>query len=425
MCDCFYLPTAGFRYFGKNSDRHPEEAQSLRLIPEREPSPETRVGPLSFSVPDLGLALALSCPAWMAGAEMGLNAAGVAIGNEAVFSRFKPDPAAPLGMDYVRAALASSDSAERAVERLIELTERHGQGGVGSYRGRLVYNNCYLVVGPDGAYVLETAARRWAWRRADEATALSNAYALTDDYKRLDAETRKAIAPVNERMACLDEADAGRLGEKGSWKAYVEDRFLSRFTAGDARRRALSGLLPAAAEAGTRAAAMALLRAHAATDPERPGRPRNVCDHDGDIMGNPTTASMLVEYGAERTVLWFTGASYACANIFKPILLASGRFTPLWAEYDYREAAAIPEPGAKGLSRGLGGGAAYWRERRSATRRLWRRPAVADARSGELAAAQAELFAAVDRLPASPGERELAEAREAAGTIVRAWDASA
>lgn len=416
MCDCFYLPTAAARYFGKNSDRHPEEAQALRLVPEREPSPETRVGPRSFAVPDLGLALALSCPTWMAGAEMGLNAAGVAIGNEAVFSRFKPDPAAPLGMDYVRAALASSDCAERALERLIELTELHGQGGVGSYRGRLVYNNCYLVVGPDGAYVLETAARRWAWRRADEPAALSNAYALTDDYKRLDAQTRKAIAPVNERMACLDEADAGRLGEKGSWKAYVEDRFLSRFTAGDARRRALSGLLPAAAEAGTRASALALLRAHAALDPDRPGRLRNVCDHDGDIMGNPTTGSMLVEYGAERTVLWFTGASYACANLFKPVLLSGGRFMPLWADYDYSE--------REGEAERSDGGEAYWRERRAATRRLRRRPELADSRSGELASAQEELIAVVDSMSASPGELELAEARETVGTIVRAWDAS-
>lgn len=425
MCDCFYLPTGGARYFGKNSDRHPDEAQALRLVAERAPSPETRVGPLSFSVPDLGLALALSCPTWMAGAEMGLNAAGVAIGNEAVFSRFKPDPAAPLGMDYVRAALASSDSAERALERLVELTERYGQGGVGSYKGRLVYSNSYLVVGPDGAYVLETAARRWAWRRAEEPVALSNAYALTDDYKRLDTETRKAIAPVNERMACLDEADAGRLGEKGSWKAYVEDRFLSRFTAGDARRRALAGLLPVAAEAGTRAAALALLRAHAAVDPERPRRPRNICDHDGDIMGNPTTASMLIEYGAGRTVLWFTGASYACANLFKPVLLEGGRFIPLWTDYDYGEPGSASETAAENSGGGLDGGGAYWRERRAATRRLWRRPAIADARASELASTQAKLFASVDGLAAAPGQRELAEVREAVGTIVRAWDGSA
>jgi len=411
MCDCYYLPMSEAFYLGKNSDRHPEEAQALRLIAERAPSPQTRVGSRSFDLPDLGSALALSCPTWMAGAEMGLNASGVAIGNEAVFSRFKPDPAAPLGMDYLRAALSAADSAERAVAVLIELTERHGQGGVGSYRGRLVYNNCYLVVGPDGAYVLETAARRWAWRRADEAAALSNAYALTDDYKRLDAETRKSIAPVNERMACLDEADAGRLGEKGSWKAYVEDRFLSRFTAGDARRRALSALLPAAAEAGTRTAALALLRAHAAIDPERPGRPRNICDHDRDIMGNPTTASMLVEYRAARTVLWFTGASYACANLFKPILLEGGRLIPLWTDYDYGEDS--------------GGGEAYWRARRAAMGAVRRRPALADARAGQLAEAQAELCAVVDGLSSGPGESELLEARRSIGKLVRAWDGSA
>lgn len=400
MCDCFYLPTSRVSFFGKNSDRHAAEPQALRLVPGREPSPSVSFGGRSFELPDAGHALALSCPCWMPGAEMGLNGVGVAIGNEAVFSRFKAAPDGVLGMDFVRAALSSSSSAREALDSLISLTERYDQGGNGSYKGRLVYSNSYLIVGPDGAYVLETAARRWAWKEALGPTAISNAYSITDDYKRLDAETRKAIAPVNERMACLDESDAGRIGEKESWKAYVEDRFMSRFSAGDARRRALGSLLSAVAERGERKAAMAVLRAHAVIDPDRPSRPRNICDHDRDIMGNPTTGSMLVEYGPDATVLWFTGASYACANLFKPVLLSGGEFVPLWTDYDYGE--------------GSGGGEAYWKERRAATRGLWKRPKAGN--DSALVEAQSRLFAAVD---------DHVSARAASSTvddIVRAWD---
>jgi hypothetical protein len=406
-----YLPTAGGVFFGKNSDRNASEPQALRIVPRREPSGSVRFGPRSFDLPDAGHSLALSCPTWMPGAEMGLNGAGVAIGNEAVFSRFKASPDGVFGMDFVRAALASSSTALEAVEALISLTERYDQGGNAAFKGRLVYSNSYLVVAPDGAYVLETAGKRWAWKPADGPTAISNSYSIGVDYKRLDSETRKAIAPVNDRMACLDEADAGRIGDKGSWKAYVEDRFLSMFSAGDARRRAVEGLLGAAEAVGNRASAMAVLRAHAAIDPEKPSRPRNVCDHDRDVMGNPTTASMLVEYRPSGATLWFTGASYACVNLFKPVLLRDGEFRRLWTEYDTAE--------------GSTGGESYWKARRASSRRAWRYPRVADDMSAALAEAQAVLFEAVDGLSGAPSAAELAAASATIDRAVRDWDSRA
>lgn len=408
MCDSFYLPAGGSIFFGKNSDRNAAEPQTFRLVPGREPGSSVRFGEREFGLADKGHALALSCPTWMKGAEMGLNGAGVAIGNEAVFSRFKAAPTGTLGMDFVRAALMASSTAQEALDALVTLTETIDQGGVGSYRGRMVYNNSYLISGPDGAYVLETAARRWAWKALDGAAAISNSYSIGHDYKRLDAGTRKAIAPVNERMACLDESDAGRLGQKDSWKAYVEDKFLSWFSGGDARRRTVTGLLAGAAEAGTRAAALAVLRAHAAIDPEIPVWPRNVCCHDLDIMGNPTTASMLVEYAPGRTVLWFTGASYACCNLFKPVLLSNGTFLPLWNGFDYREEAA--------------GSEAYWRTRREAAKRARIKPQRADDRAAALAEAQSRIFDAVDGLSASPAPDELALAARRIGSVVADWD---
>jgi len=176
---------------------------------------------------------------------------------------------------------------------------------------------------------------------------------------------------------------------------------MSRFSAGDARRRALGSLIAAIAETGDRRAAMAALRAHSAIDPDRPSRPRNVCDHDLDIMGNPTTGSMLVEYREDATVLWFTGAPYACANLFKPVLLSNGEFVPLWTDYDYVE--------------GSGGGEAYWKARRAATRPLWKRPK--GGHDTALVEAQAALSAMVDET-ASPGAGSAV-----VNDIVRDWDA--
>jgi len=408
MCDTLYLPVESGIFFGKNSDRNAAEPQAFSIVPRRSPASVVTVGSRSFDLKDAGHALAISCPTWMSGAEMGLNGAGVAIGNEAVFSRFKPAPDGVLGMDFLRAALAASSTAQEALETLVTLTERYEQGGNGSYKGSMVYNNSYLISGPDGAYVLETAARRWAWKPVVGPTAISNSYSITDDYKRLDPDTRKSIAPVNDRMACLDEADAGRLGEKASWKAYVENAFLSRFSAGDSRRRAVSALLGAAVGAGNRTAVMAVLRAHAAIDPEKPSRPRNICDHDFDVMGNPTTASMLVEYRQSGAILWFTGASYACSNLFKPVLLANGEFTPLWTGYDYTEGSA--------------GGEAYWRSRRESAKRARRNPRAADDKASELAQAQSLVFDAVDGLPAVPTRDDIISASTRIGAVVADWD---
>ena len=271
-------------------------------------------------------------------------------------------------------------------------------------------NNSYMMAGPDGAYILETAASRWAWKKLETPAAISNSYSLDTDYKRVDSGTRKAIAVVNERMACLDESDAGRIADKQSWKTYVEDRFMSRFSAGESRRRAVTGLINAAAEAGSRAAVMAVLRAHAAPDPEKPGRPRNVCDHDADVMGNPTTASMLLEYGSEgRMVLWFTGASYPCSNLYKPVLLENGHFMPLWVAYDYTE--------------GGEGGEAYWRTRRDALAGIRRNARKADGHAGALAAAQATIFQIVDSVPVGVSGADVADAAHQIGAAVAAWDA--
>jgi hypothetical protein len=344
MCDTMYVgPTACLEaqaLFGKNSDRSPDEPQAFFLIGRRKQEDAVRIG--RFPLPDRGLSYALSKPSWISGGEMGLNEAGLAIGNEAVFSRFPAAKDGVLGMDILRATLASARDADEALRSICEITEQNDQGGNSAYRGTLRYCNSYLIADPTKAYVLETAGRRWAWKPADPITAISNAYSIETDFKRLDAKTRKEIAPVNDRAACSDESDAGRKGRKESWRNHVESRMHLRFTHGDERRRAAMTRL-SATEGGARLGDLfAALRSH---EGRKSGRPlindlRNICVHSGGIMSQATTASMAVEYRASsrnQVVLWFTGTSYPCLSLYKPILLVDGEFLPLWTDYEYVE----------------------------------------------------------------------------------------
>jgi secernin len=408
MCDTFHLPSGEQRYFGKNSDRNPKEVQVVRQIARRNPSDSAVVGGRRLCVPDAGYAMVLSCPTWMEGAEMGVNEKGVAIGNEAVFSKFPAAPDGVLGMDFLKAALMAAGSAAEARDALIALTEGHEQGGNGALKGKLVYDNSYLISGFDGAYILETAGKRWAWRELEGPAAISNAYSIQADYKRLDPASRKSIAPVNERMACLDEADAGRIADKESWKAYVEKgfkpRLMARLSAGDARRAAIEPALMAAADTGGRQAAFSILRAHGLSDPATPGKGRNVCCHDRDLWGNASTASMLLERGTDpsRFVVWFTSASYPCSNLFKPILYDGG-FKPLWDGFDTS-------------------GEAYWTNRRDALRKVAANPAAGDAHAAALSAAQDALGAIVDTLIPGADEMKLAAAKTDISQLVASWD---
>ncbi len=331
----------GNSYFAKNSDRNPAEPQSVCVIPERAPAASTTVGGRSFDAADKGFAFLLSKPSWMAGGEMGVNSRGLAIGNEAVFARTKAKDDGVLGMDILRAALGSSATAKEAVDFICGFTEKNEQGGNGAFRGKLVYSNSYLVADPEGAYIVETAGKRWAWRQTNVVDSISNAYAIEEDYKRLDAQTRKEIAPVNERAACSDEADPGRKGVKESWKAHFESRFYLRFTKGEERRAASLSALESARGTIDAAKVFGILRSHLEYDPAHPLRRHmeSLCIHAGFGPANSaTTASLAVEYRhRDSAMIWFTGTSYPCVSLYKPVLLAGGVFIPLWSGYDFAE----------------------------------------------------------------------------------------
>src|SRR5690606_35942757 len=146
--------------FAKNSDRDPNEAQLLDWRPAAEHDPGSTVRCTWIEVPQVPAtrAVLLSRPWWMWGAEIGANDAGVVIGNEAVFTKVHEKEPGLLGMDLLCLALERASTAHEAVGVIVELLERHGQGGGCSFEHpRFSYDNSFIVADPNGAIVLETA----------------------------------------------------------------------------------------------------------------------------------------------------------------------------------------------------------------------------------------------------------------------------
>ncbi|MEO6571890.1 MAG: hypothetical protein ABIO83_10120 [Ilumatobacteraceae bacterium] len=165
MCDTWVSITDAGVLFAKNSDRDPNESQRVTWHRAEHHDPGDRVACTWIEIPQVAHthATMLSRPWWMWGAEMGANEHGLTIGNEAVYTTDPMGPPALVGMDLVRLGLERSVHAADAVEVMVGLLERHGQGGRCSYdRPGAAYHNSFLIADPTGAFVLETAGRHWA-----------------------------------------------------------------------------------------------------------------------------------------------------------------------------------------------------------------------------------------------------------------------
>lgn len=204
MCDTLVaLGSAtvdGSTLFAKNSDRPPHEAAIVEWSPRRRDGRElatTHITIESHPIDTLGCLIVR--PEWCWGAEHGVNEAGVAIGNEAVYTSLDPRSAPPalIGMDLVRLGLERGRSAAGAVSEVITAIERYGQGGAchdpASTSAR-AYWSSLLVADPYEVYVIETSGPHVAVERVDRVRAISNRTTI----EWFDAEHRHVRQPVEQ-----------------------------------------------------------------------------------------------------------------------------------------------------------------------------------------------------------------------------------
>jgi secernin len=328
MCDTIVAtPEAtadGITLLAKNSDREPNEAQLLVQIPARDYPPGSRLKCTYLDIPQVEhtYAVLLSKPFWMWGAEMGVNEHGVAIGNEAVFTRL-PVVKEPtlLGMDLLRLGLERSTSARQAVTVITSLMEQYNQGGNGGFTHPLYYHNSYLIADPRQAWVLETADRQWAARQVHGVYTISNRLTITNQW---DLASPNLVSTAIQRGWCKSPLDF-------DFARCYSDVIYSTFS--DARSRRACTLESAQAVQGhiTVRDLMGILRGHGVVDPEvyRPDRGlagAQVCAHAsfGPIRGSQTTGSLVAHLHLDHPTYFFTAAAAPCTGVFKPVWLDAG-----------------------------------------------------------------------------------------------------
>ena len=309
----------GITLFGKNSDREPNEAQNLCHIPGQKHDLGASVKCTYISIPQVAKtnAVLLSKPFWMWGAEMGVNEHGLAIGNEAVFTRVPYEKGPALtGMDLLRLALERAATAQAAVHIITDLIQTFGQGGNCAYRHKLFYHNSFLLADPESVWVLETAGRHWAAKRVDGIYAISNKITLETSW---DIASDDLVHFAVQKGWC-------RSAEDFSFARCYSDFLYTKFSSSEHRRaRALTRLN--ALQGRLRVADFfAILRDHGNASPDSfcPDRgliQSQICNHAGwgPVRISQTTGSLVSRLVPDFSTHFITGTAAPCTSLFKPI----------------------------------------------------------------------------------------------------------
>lgn len=318
MCDTIVVVEADRVYFAKNSDREPGEAQAVehRQRERHAAGARTQATYLEIDAVPETHEVVLSRPAWMWGAEMGANEHGLAIGNEAVFTRVPVEEKALLGMDLVRLALERCTTADEALDRITWMLARHGQGGPAGFRNRgFTYHNAFLIADPTGAWLLETAGRFWAAERVRGARSTSNVLTIGADYTRVGAGTIEGARSLGLLAR----------GETFDFKKCFGRPVMGWLSGGEVRRACT--LRKAGALRGGIADLLAVVRDHGGLTPEAGARLVMPCAHASWLPtrgAGQTTGTMVSRLLRGGSTHLLSGTSAPCLSVMKAVPLGSG-----------------------------------------------------------------------------------------------------
>jgi dipeptidase len=324
MCDTMVAlgnATAdGSVILAKNSDREPNEAHVVEFVPGQAHRPGSVARCTYVGVPQARQTLdVLLCrPFWMWGCEMGVNAAGVAMGNEAVFTKEPHQRTGLLGMDMMRLALERAETARQALDIVTALLDTYGQGGVAGYGNRSMrYHNAFIIADTASAWVLETAGKHWAARRVQDVASISNGITIGADF---DLASPQLVTHAIERGWCQSANDF-------EFARCYSDTLYTRFSHCRQRQAHTQAELEANAGGVTVREMMVLLRSHDGDGVDwSPARSSmgSVCMHAGGklLRDSQTTCSLVAHLDSGAPTTWVTGTSAPCLSVFKPVYFA-------------------------------------------------------------------------------------------------------
>ena len=324
MCDTLVATpkttSDGVMIFGKNSDREPNESHLIEIIPAADHAPGSSVQCTYIEIPQVEhtYRVLLAKPFWIWGAEMGVNEHGVAIGNEAIFSKVKPArEGVLLGMDLLRLALERSKTGQEAIAVITDLLEEHGQGGNGEFERVLYYHNSYIIADPEEAWVLESIDRHWAAKRIADIYSISNGLTIGSTW---DARSSELVEYAIRRGWCQDENGF-------SFSKCYSDFVYTTFSSSTTRRKRTMDIMDENLGQISVATVISVLRDHGKEDgsgyrPDKGITQQTVCAHAnfGPIRVAQTTGSLIAYLHPENPVLFVTGTAAPCTSTFLSLI---------------------------------------------------------------------------------------------------------
>jgi dipeptidase len=342
----------------KNSDRPPMEAQPLVQVPHRKHGPGDKVKCTYIEIPEVAETYEhIGSRIWWAfGYEHGMNEHGVAIGNEAVWSK-EPYQWGDglLGMDLLRLALERGKTAYDAMRVITLLLEKYGQSGdcerPGEW-GKANYHNSFLVADPKEAWVLETAGRYWAAKRITNGVySISNIYSIERDWDEAHPGLVQHAIDMGWTQSAEDFNFARDYGDY--WRKESKNPGNMQI-----RRNMTLSCLRKESPRITPAGMMKIGRSHLEGTVAEPrwGASETFwatpCLHDNAGNGYHSAASLAAHLRADRPALlrqvYWAGFSNPCSGVFKPF---------------YLHGPAVPQNYAKGSSTYAGDSPWWWANR--------------------------------------------------------------
>lgn len=332
MCDTFVaLPTVTEDrsvILAKNSDREANEMQSLEYFEGVTYSMGEKLKCTYIEIDQVEKtnAILICRPFWMWGAEMGTNDKGVAIGNEAIWTKMPvhKENNRLLGMDLLRLALERADTAKNALDVICNLIELYGQGGIAGYKNKsMSYHNSFLIADKNEAWVLETADFLWVAKKVKHYYSISNGTTIGEYYDLAHPEL----------IATAIKKGWHKKGDKFNFSKSYSDWLYTTFSASKTRQNQTVCQLENNLKKINVLSSIKSLQSHFKDDylPDSHLLSNSICAHAGNSLtrnASQTTGSMVAHL-ADNTTSWFTATASACTSIFKPVWFNGNVLPPL------------------------------------------------------------------------------------------------